>query len=63
MVTSSVSCIMHRPLLALAEEGYLSPKAERQSERQGDWDRYRDRNRVRNGGLETFCLFVLMFRF
>ncbi len=34
VVTSSVSCIMQWPLLALAEEGNLSLEEERQSERE-----------------------------
>ncbi len=34
VVTSSVSCIMQWPLLALAEEGNLSLEEERQRERE-----------------------------
>lgn len=67
MVTSSVSCIMQRPLLALAEEGNLSLEAERPSEGQGHWDRDRVKNLGRNGGpdKDILVLFVCfnMFRF
>ncbi len=63
VVTSSVSCIMQRPLLALAEEGNLSLEAERQSERQGDWDRDGDRNQGRNGGPDKDILFLFVCLF
>ncbi len=54
VVTSSVSCIMQWPLLALAEEGNLSLEEERQRERETE-----TKGEVGDILFLFVCLFVL----
>lgn len=61
VVTSSVSCIMQRPLLALAEEGNLSLEAERRVRDRGTGTEIETETKGEMGGrIKTycFCLFV-----